>query len=625
MAGAFDDLVPASGNAFADLTTVPFKGNASMLAGAQARPQLRDALATLQGPTFGFGDEIIGGVVGGAKTLFNDKPLRQNYEETRDFVRGAVDQQKKEAPGRTAMSQMIASLPVGGPLAKLLPGGASLVGQTLAAAGVGGLTGAINALGDSEAKDTAGLAADVQRGGGLGLAMGGAFLPIARGVTAAGQVVASHLNDSAAVQYARQKLAEAFARDQRTVPQAAARLDRLGPEATIADAGGQNTRQMLDTLATLPGQTKNQVENLIHSRQAGRADRMIGAAESAFGTGGVRMASQVDDWLQQRAQQAGPLYAQVRQIQLSPDAELLNIVRAAEQLGAGKQARTIATANRESYSLNPNSPTQFALSDLDYMKQGLYQLVQKNTNPDGKLTPVGGAVEKLRQSLVQKLDDMTGGASGVYAQARQAFAGPSELMDAARLGRTALTKDDATIKTLQTNMTQSERDAFALGAFESLRAKLGARAGQTQIMELWREKGMQEKLQAIFGSERAYREFAASVAKERQLKQLETVGRGSQTASRLYGAGDLDAPAVQAAGQAVTSAVSGNVPGVVQSASNIWNRVKLPEPVRDQMGQILLSRNKRGLLDLEDVMRQVEDSRRREMAAYGLTGGLLAP
>jgi hypothetical protein len=220
---------------------------------------------------------------------------------------------------------------------------------------------------------------------------------------------------------------------------------------------------------------------------------------------------------------------------------------------------------------------------------------------------------------------MTGGAGGVYAQARQAFAGPSELMDAARLGRTALTKDDATIKTLQANMTQSERDAFALGAFESLRAKLGARAGQTQIMELWREKGMQEKLQAIFGSERAYREFAASVAKERQLKQLETVGRGSQTASRLYGAGDLDAPAVQAAGQAVTSAVSGNVPGVVQSASNIWNRVKLPEPVRDQMGQILLSRNKRGLLDLEDVMRQVEDSRRREMAAYGLTGGLLAP
>jgi len=138
-------------------------------------------------------------------------------------------------------------------------------------------------------------------------------------------------------------------------------------------------------------------------------------------------------------------------------------------------------------------------------------------------------------------------------------------------------------------------------------------------MELWREQGMQEKLKAIFGNERAYREFASSVAKERQLKQLETVGRGSQTATRMYGAGDLDMPAVQGVGQAVTSAAAGNVPGLVQGAANVWNRVKLPEPVRDQMGQILLSRNRQGLLDLEDTMRQVEESRRRQAASYGIS------
>jgi hypothetical protein len=62
-----------------------------------------------------------------------------------------------------------------------------------------------------------------------------------------------------------------------------------------------------------------------------------------------------------------------------------------------------------------------------------------------------------------------------------------------------------------------------------------------------------------------------------------------------------------------------NVPGVLQSGANLWNRVKLPEPARDQMGQILLSRNRQGLLDLEDTMRQVEESRRRQAASYGIS------
>jgi hypothetical protein len=33
----------------------------------------------------------------------------------------------------------------------------------------------------------------------------------------------------------------------------------------------------------------------------------------------------------------------------------------------------------------------------------------------------------------------------------------------------------------------------------------------------------------------------------------------------------------------------------------------------------LLSRNRQGLLDLEDTMRQVEESRRRQAASYGIS------
>jgi hypothetical protein len=573
-------------------------------------------LATMQGPTFGFGDEIIGGVVGGAKSLFNDKPLRQNYEETRDAVRSVVKQQERDEPVRTAASQLLASMAWGGPLARFLPAGTGMAGQAATVGGVGMVSGAVNALGDSQAKDASGLAGDAGVGAGIGLAMGGLGVPLMRGVGAAGQAIASNFSDSAALQYARQKVAEAFARDQRPVQQAVTRMDRLGPEATVADTGGQNTRQLLDTLATLPGRTKNEVETVIRNRQAGRADRMIDAAESASGTGGLRMSTEMGDWMAQREAAAGPLYETLRQMTVQPNASLTNMIGRAEQLGATQFGQKMAIARNQPWTLDTTGNQPYSMRDLDNLKKGMDQLISKETKPDGKLTPLGASYDDLRRDLIKKLDQST---MGQYKAARDAFAGPSAIMDAATAGRNALTKDDATIKTMQAGMSRSEKDAFALGAFESLRAKLGARAGQTQMMELWREQGMQEKLKAIFGTERAYREFAASVSKERQLKQLETVGRGSQTAARMYGAGDLDMPAIQAAGQMVGNASTMNVPGVLQSGANLWNRVKLPEPARDQMGQILLSRNRQGLLDLEDTMRQVEESRRRQAASYGIS------
>lgn len=611
----------------------------AMRQGAAARPQLQNALATLQGPTFGFGDELIGGIVGGAKTLFNDKPLRQNYEETRDFVRGAVDKRMKDAPGRTMASQIIASLPVGGPLIKpiqaltraITPASMPIVGKVaapvLTGTLVGGTTGVINAAGDSQATDAAGVARDALNAAPAALAMGGFGVPASAALGAAVRNVASRFGGSAAApRQAQEKLAEALLRDEQTLQRTERRLQTLGDEARVVDAGGANTRQLLDTVATLPGTAKNQVEAAIRDRQATRSSRMIGSAESAFGTGGVRMASQMDDWIQQRAQQAGPLYDQVRQVSLTPDAQLVDLVRAAETLGATAQAKRIATARQQAYSLDPSNPGQFELADLDNVKRGLDQIIASasGTNATGKLTPFGAAVDDLRRNLIAKLDGMTGGPTGVYAQARNAFAGPSQLMDAAARGRTALTQDDASIRAMQQGMTSSERDAFALGAFESLRAKLGARAGQTQIMELWREQGLQEKLKAIFGNERAYREFAADVARERRLKAIESVGRGSQTAARLQAADDLDiSPLAQAAQQAAR----GDVMGTVASLRNTPFRVLTPEPVRNALGEILLSRGPQGvnrLRDLQDAMREVEAARAASNALYGIGLGSIS-
>ena len=108
------------------------------------------------------------------------------------------------------------------------------------------------------------------------------------------------------------------------------------------------------------------------------------------------------------------------------------------------------------------------------------------------------------------------------------------------------------------------------------------------------------------------------------MRGLEGVGRGSQTASRQYAAGDLDQTAGLAAGQALADAKSGNLLGLISKGAQAWNRVATPEPVRNAMGQILLSQGGAGRNALVDMATMSEQlARQRAMQAGGM--GFAAP
>lgn len=191
------------------------------------------------------------------------------------------------------------------------------------------------------------------------------------------------------------------------------------------------------------------------------------------------------------------------------------------------------------------------------------------------------------------------------------------MMDAAELGRKAMTGDLINFKQELRGLTLSEMDAFRIGALQALRQKTGTEAGQTSLLKMWKEPTTQGQIKAIFGND--YKEFASAVAKEARLKGLESAGRGAQTAARAAGMVDLDAaPAVMQAGQAVAT---GNVPGMMTSASNLFGQVKTPEAVRNQMGRILLSRDQQKLLDLSESLRRLNEARSRAAGTGGYIGG----
>lgn len=584
----------------------------------RAKAPWKQGLVTgANGLLLGFGDELAGGVGAVIDKVKNPSSnLSDNYVANRDTVRGMEAAQRDRAPITSAIGQGLSSLPI----TFVLPGvagglrataaapvvagvGARAVQAAAAGAGLGVAAGA----GGSVAGTAGGIAGDAVKGGLLSAAFGAAGAPVAAGVGAVGRNVGQRLSETAAAQFAAQKIAQALSRDARgtlatsgavnPLGQAAARFAKLGDEAVMADAGGRNTNQLLDTLATLPGRTKEAVFNVQRQRTAGVGDRMRDSAEKALNIGGQRLGTTVDSLITQRRVDSGPLYNQLRGVDIDPNAALVDIVTRADKLGATKLGRDIATARRQDFTLDLNAQGQrnWNMGDLDHIKQALDDVLvsSKAVNKEGALTSYGSAVQSLKNDLTHQLDSATRnpqtGAS-LYAEAREAFAKPSALIDAGKAGQRAIAQSESAISATVKDMSANELQAFRIGAFEGLRGKLGMQGGQTEIMNMWKNPGTQEKLRVIFGSERAYRTFAADVAKEATLKRLQSVGVGSQTVARQSGMGDLDAGALTDAGAAAGALKTGNILSAIGSAKNVWNRAATPQKVRDQMGAMMLSR-----------------------------------
>lgn len=626
-------------------------------------------VSAMQGPALGFYDEAVGVTGAAVEALGNLTPwgtgrsVSESYKLHRDAARESADAYLKENPARGQVERAVASIPAAlvAPAGQVVKAGGSVIGQ---AAKVGAGYGAIAGAGDSTANDAQGIVKDMAAGAAGGAVFGPvvaggltAAATVAKGLTAAATKAAEGSRFADVVSrvgidppynpttgQAAQKIAQAIERDAGGVGALtnpldviAARQRTLGSEATIADAGGQNTKQLLDTLSTLPGKTKDVTERLIHSRQAGRADRLIDAAESGLGTNGARLPQTLEALDAARKEASGPLYDRVRQTTLAVDPVLESLLeRSSNAFGVAKR---IAEANGQKFTLLEGNPGVDALmrprlkvaplSQLDTLKRSLYDLEQSHINPEtGRLSELGNAYKDLRRELVAKIDSLTTDQTGAsfYKAARDAYAGPTELRAAANLGSQAMSKDGWRIAQMTDGMSPSELEAFRIGAFESLRKKLGAEAGQTQVIKMWRDTATAEKLRELFGDQKSFREFAADVAREARLKRLESVGRGSQTAARAAGLGDLDMSAVTEAGNAARSAATGNVSGLVNAAAKAWNRVATPEPVRDEMGRLLTGKGEQGAKNLNEIrgiVEQILEERAKRAAQAGIVGGTL--
>ena len=451
----------------------------------------------------------------------------------------------------------------------------------------------------------------------LGTILGPAGMIVGRGAGAISSNIAQRYRDPAtsAAEAAKLKLAELLSKSgvgnvfqtggANPLAQVEAKLASTGPEGTIAVAGRGRTLSALDTLATLPGQAKDLVEQFIHNQQARRASRLVTAADEALGTGGKSFTGAIGELIDQKKAAAEPLYNQLKGVSFRVDDELASIIQAsksahgsAELLAELKRATPIDISKIKAGDDVP-------LDTLDKVKQALYVLEINSKGDFNKPTPISSAYSDLRVALTNKLKDLSpkDKNGSIYEQALDAFAGPSQLEDAIRVGRDAMKQDAIAVADATKGMTLSELDAYRIGVLQALKDKVGTKGGQTSLLDFWREPKTSGVLKEVFGND--YRQFAADVTRESRLKTIESVGRGSQTASRLAAMEEDKLSNAVQVGQAGAAAAGGNPFPALGTLSKMITKASTPEATRNELAKLLLQQGPMATRTIQQLPAQV--------------------
>jgi hypothetical protein len=596
----------------------------------ERRPELgRGVVNATQGPLFGFADELAGAGAAAVDKITGRNPgvpFKDLYQGYRDSVRGASESYGKERPVASTVAQVAASVPAASVTLPLKV--AATAGQRLAAAAkLGAAYGGISAVGEADDMSDA-TGQKMMLGMGVGGALGPAANVVGAGAGATYRGVASRFNRGSAQDYAMSRVANSFLRDSQpganTLDEARARLRELGPEARIADLGGgegQNARGLLDTITTLPGATKNDAAGAWRSRQVSRPARLDEATNAATGANGRRLYGTVDDLITQRRTDSDPLYAQVRGMAVPADPTVTDLVNTAKRLGLHREAAQTAEREGLPFTLQAGA-TQYAMGDLDLIKRAVDDKIGAAMRA-GK-NDTARSWRLYRDRLVGHLDPATGGA---YAQARSAYAGPSAMIDAAEQGRASLNNNVVPdqLRADLNMMGASERDAFMVGVNEALRLKAGAQAGQTELMGLWKNRNLQERLRAVFPDQQTYDAFARRMAGEERLNRFGgSIGGGTQTAPRQAALDEETGNLLSTMGD-IAAAKTGSPSAMVSLVRNMYGRAAMPEPVRDEIGRLMLRQGPQADAVLGDLSRYVETQGRKRAAQAsraGMTGAL---
>lgn len=510
--------------------------------------------ALAQGLTFGAADEL----EARARALAG----QGTYEENLAALNIAKQKYEQESPVASTVGQLVGGLPYAfvpflgqARLAQMATqaGRAGRAALTTAPSVVAGTTtGALTAAGEADpGQRLAAATGGATTGGIVGAvapgatkvagAIGGKVVDVTSGIPGvqrAGQAIGAATGQTIdAAKRAQEKLLEAIYRDQGTPGSLAMDIFRSrtsGKPLGIVDVGGENVRSLGDIVQKYPGTTRQTARLALEERGAEQAQRIKGDIN--------RYLAEFQDPFEFSAQVAtrqketsAPLYRAAYDYGVVDDPRIADFLKLPQFKKASKEAKDLLEA--EGREMDLTRPT---VEVLDQIKRGLDVLIEKETDAvTGKVTQLGKVYRDKKNEFLRTIDD----AVPEYGQARKAFAGDAEIIDATRRGQDFMKLSPDAAKREFNKLNPSEAEAYRIGAIDALRQKIDTAKDSADMRKrIFGSQAERDRIKVLFPDEDSFRAFERNMSLEASMRSTqEKILGNSATMQRQLAAQGLEA------------------------------------------------------------------------------------
>ncbi len=440
-----------------------------------------------------------------------------------------------------------------------------------------------------------------------GATYGAAFAPLTKLASSVGGKAIEGLHNlvSSDASIAARKVKEALTRDGLDPETVSNRLSEMGPNATIMDIGGTNTKNLADAAANRPGKAAAEIYDFLNTRHSEQGDRILSAASKGLKTGpNVDYHGAVDELVAKRKADSGPAYAKAHSFGTVNNDRIAEFVKDPEvQAGIKKGLRLERIeALKEGRPFNPTDYGVTGFNEagdpilgkvpnmklLDAGKQGLDAMIQENTDITGKMNKLGAALTGLKDSYLKEIDAI----NPDYAKARAAYSGPSQSMDAVKSGKDFIKNGDYGNTKELAKLGDKDKEFFRIGVAKQLSDMLDdTRETHDFASKLILKPKFQKALRSVFPSDAEYEKFEKTLRNEVEFfKTKQKITGGSPTFQRAASSADATEPVIS--GHDLLSVAKQNYLGpAVNVGRKLHNNLSMMSPERaGEIGSVMLSK-----------------------------------
>jgi hypothetical protein len=512
--------------------------------------------ALYQGLTWGWGDEIDARLMTATQWLPGGaKPA--SYEENLDTARQSTEEFRQKHPGMSLAGELAGGFVTGGTAYRAAAAGLKgLAGQapriagavtsripgwarsTATAVGAGGAGGTVVGAGTSEPGQRL---EGAKWGGGAGAALGLIMTPLGAIAAPFAQGIGGRLSPRREVV---QQVKDTLDAEGTTGLEAAQELERLGPNAVVADVGPEAMTATLGRATAAIGKdTRTPARSVLTAREEGAAGRL----EETVGRVSTANADELDISLRAaREDAADPAYKDayrgsagegndrisneaLSSIGLTASLRTAfgnNAFREALENFTGRKTQPKEEISRMLKAFEDGEPV--SLEVLDNVQRVLRD-AQTAAKAAGK-TDRKKSLKEVRDRLIREIDraDVTSdaqGQGGLYQQARNLYEHHSVGIDALGDGAAFLGKSPVAIRDELAALTGDAREAYLAGAAKAMRDVIAETPKKNNpVTRFFNNDKDLSRLRALLPDPEEYNNFILDIMREQKFTQTARAG-----------------------------------------------------------------------------------------------------